>query len=247
MKLKTTIMLLLLIAGTSFAQRPRWSNLRYKAEGLVGFYHYEEGEAKDMLTDSTGTLYDDAYVGTVSGSDTASGAIFFDGASDYATYTPASGNEHISMGQELTYFTRMKKANTTSQMFAMRWGKSGTSNRYVANRYDYSGRWLGYLYAFPLDWGPVIVGQDTEKTFVVTHSESDSNQYYYDNGAWISTKLTGTSTIRYATNAGDEDQYQGTYSGTDRFGNGWISEFRIYNRALSQKEVMKLTQEGDSK
>ena len=227
---------------TAEAQRPRWSAYRYRVQGLVGFYGYEQGGTapKDFLTTSTATLYADAYVGAVTGSDTASGAIHFDGTGDYASYTTAS--EHRSMGNELTLFCRQKKDDGADYLYLMRWGKSGSSNRYLNNVYN--GTYLAYLYAFGVDYTPVHADETSEHTVATTHTETTDNQLTYVDGLWVNTLFTGSGTVRYHA---DEVQVQATWSGTSSFGDGWISEFRVYNYALTAAELMKLHQEGDHK
>jgi hypothetical protein len=199
---------------------------------MVGFYHYEEGDAKDMLTTSTGTLYNQATV--------ADGKVTFDGAApyDYVSYTTAA--EHRATGNEYTLFVRSKKNVTTHNFFMMRWYKAGSSNRYLWNHS--SGYYLAYLYAFGVDYTPVQSGEMDENTFATTHSEYDDNQYCYLNGVWVNTLFTGSGTIRYHV---DELQIQGMYTPTQYTVDGYVSEVRIYGRALSSAELTRLTQEGD--
>lgn len=234
---------------TAEAQRPRWSAYRYRVQGLVGFYGFEQGGTapKDFLTTSTGTLYGDTYVGTVAGSDTASGAIFYDGTGDYTLFTTAQAHRDAATSQELTYFTRFRKTDTADNFFMMRWGfytGNPIVNRYL--RSHSSGKYLALIYAAGVDYTPVQSGETDEHTYSCTHSESDSNLFSYLDGAWINTQFTSTATFR-ADSA--EFQISGSYSTTHSHldGQGWVSEFRLYDYALTSAELMKLHQEGDHK
>lgn len=207
-------------------------------EGLVGYWHFDEGTGHATTTDAsgygnTGTLYSSP--AWSSGSSCKSGGcISFNGSNNYTSMTDMSANGGVVSLEAWFYPTTTGGINRGIVAYLGRDSSPWIAAYFkvLSGNFDY---FLGF--ANGTNTGNLVVQAVSPNTWyhgVLTYDGSVAKIYV--NGALVrsDTYNKALSVISASSFIGKDRPSGGEYF------QGFIDEVRIYNRALSATEVLKL-------
>lgn len=206
------------------------------AEGLVAYYPFDVDAQDSSSYSNHGTIVGATIVpGGVSG-----GACEFDGIDDYVSIA----HTESLFSDKFTVSAWVKSRDPNALMDRAICGKHREHD-------NISYHWI-YQRGAEL-WSTMIGGSYGKFCDVTTGVSSVFNQWgmialTYDGGAmsmYVNGNLVGTSVLAgYRGNTYDyligAGEWNSTGTGPQRWWDGWIDEFRLYDRALSYEEILAL-------
>ena len=225
--------------GTNFSHiKPAAPNLPID-ENLVGYWPFD-GDANDMAGTNNGTLYGDVVL-TADRDGNENSAYYFDGNGDYirCNTTGVTG----TTARTFSFWARADTLSTSKQtIFSYGGTTSAHGSRFEVSLINgemicdisWSNRGMKSTSISNENWNfhTVVFSGGTNQTL-------SSGVKYYVNGVLLTetVRKTRDDTINTATN---NPIYFGSLYGTGRYFKGAIDEMRMYNRAMSDSEVMAL-------
>jgi len=208
-------------------------------EGLVGYWKFDEGSGT-TVQDSSPESNDGNIFGSTWTSDAVLGnALDFDGSDDYVSVPNSSS---LNPSREITLTAWIKIPSYNHQGVISKGVEAGAALPYFLSIQDAGELRLGVCNTSPQGfhdvWGSTV--PLNQWVFVAGTFSTDGRLSVYINGEHDNSAFTSATGIRSNT----EKVYIGCMydaeGGTYGFSNGIIDEVRIYNRALSPREILHL-------
>lgn len=216
--------------------------------GLIGWWKFDEGTGTTS-TDSSGN---------------GNTATFATGSVTKNTWlTPGKIGPHAVTGfvnsgstnSDYQIITTTLNTALNDFTFCAWFNNIGNVNEYmrIVDKDYNNGAWMGKIVNLPNSWGggirtadnsfflSVQFPNDTGVWHHICMGRQGTTQFVYGDGGTYYTKATVLSTATNTANVtiGNDNQPTGGSPGTDEF-NGSIDDVRIYNRALSGRDVLQL-------
>ncbi|MEI6438478.1 MAG: LamG domain-containing protein, partial [Candidatus Omnitrophota bacterium] len=209
----------------------------YDDAALAGWWKFDEGSGT-VAADSSGAGHAGTLVNTpsrVSGH-LGSGALTLNGTTQYVSFSTSG----LPVGDSPRTVSAWVKTTTTDEKYIVWWGGDNSNLNYAIGIYP------GGQASFT-QWGCALlsvsnVNNNQWHLITVTDAGNGSQQEMYIDGVWESSTTCTVSTSSGSTG------YIGTAKGGDATYDfpGSIDDVRIYSRALSADDVLRVYQEGAS-